>query len=638
MSPVSEENPPSSADRGRYMQEVLRDIDALERMLADNLLEKDVRRIGAELELNFLDSNYNPAFVGPEIKAELDDPTLTSEFARFNLEMNAMPSHLAGKSFSELQKQIETTLGRVRSAASRRNSHILLTGIIPTLSDQHITPEALTPEPRYRKLYDIRREMKGEAYEYRIRGADELITRDNVALFAGCVTSQQCHLQIDASDAVDVYNWAQLISGPILSACVYSPLFLGKRLWHETRVSLFEQAADTRRPDNNIMRRRPRVFFGESWLKRSVLELPQEDATTFEPIFTYEGAPDPFEELAAGRTPELSAWNAFNGSIYRWNRICYGVLKGKASLRIENRILPSGPTELDMVANAAFWTGLVAAMPEKYRRLQDQLPFDDAKTNFFSAARDGLDTNFRWIDGSAHSARELLLDELLPISREGLLAAGTDPEDVDRYLNVVTRRVETGKTGARWMLDSYTQLLEKGKSDEARSALTAGMVSRQESGAPVHEWKPVEKSEAGDWRQRYGTVQRFMTSELVKVRTDDVVDMAAHFMEWKHIGHIPVEDAAGNFRGIITKDTIINHMLKEHDRSGSSRVSDVMLPDPITVTPNSTVSEAIRLIVEKEITCLPVVADGRLVGIVTERDFVDVAESLISELEDARAS
>ncbi|MDQ8186488.1 CBS domain-containing protein [Pelagicoccus sp. SDUM812002] len=638
MNPPSIQNPPSAPDRGRYMQEVLRDIDALEHMLEEGLLETDVRRIGAELELNFLDSNFAPAFVGPEIKTELNDPALTSEFARFNLEMNARPSLLAGRSFADLHRQIDETLEKVRSAAARRDCHVLLTGIIPTLSDEHITPEALTPEPRYQKLYDIRRKLKGEAYEYRIRGADELITRDSVALFAGCVTSQQCHLQIDASDAVDTYNWAQLVSGPVLAACVYSPLFLGKRLWHETRLALFEQAADTRRPDNDIMRRRPRVLFGESWLKRTVLELPQEDVTAFEPFFTYEGAPDPLQEIKEGRVPKLTAWSTFNGSIYRWNRICYGVLDGKASLRIENRILPSGPTVVDMVANAAFWTGLVAAMPQKYRNLPDQIPFDDAKSNLFNAARHGLDSSFRWIDGATHTARELILDELIPIAREGLTQASANPEDIDRYLGIVTQRVDSGQTGARWMLDSYTQLLAKGKADEARTAVTAGMVARQESGNPVHEWSPVEQAEAGNWRQRNGTVRSFMSTDLVKVRTDDVVDMAAHFMEWKRIGHIPVEDHEGKFRGIITKDTIINHMIREREEAGSSRASDVMLADPITIDPDTTVTEAIRLIVEKEITSLPVVVDDRIVGIVTERDFVDVAESLISELEDATAS
>lgn len=638
MNPSSPQNSPVGPDRGRYMQEVLRDIDALEHMLLNGLLETDVRRIGAELELNFLDSKYTPAFIGPEVKAELNDPALTSEFARFNLEMNARPGLLAGRSFSDLHRQIDETLERVRSAAARRDCHMLLTGIIPTLTGEHITQEALTPEPRYQKLYDIRRELKGEAYEYRIRGADELITRDSVALFAGCVTSQQCHLQIDASDAVDTYNWTQLVSAPVLAACVYSPLFLGKRLWHETRFALFEQAADTRRPDKDIMRHRPRVFFGDSWLKRSVLELPQEDVTAFEPFFTHEGAPDPFKEIKAGLAPELPAWNAFNGSIYRWNRICYGVLEGKGSLRIENRILPSGPTVLDMVANGAFWTGLVAAMPQKYRNLQEQLPFDDAKTNLFNAARDGLDSSFRWVDGCTYTAQELILEELIPIAREGLLQSDTDPEDVNRYLDIVTQRVDSGQTGARWMLDSYTQLLDKGKADESRVALTAGMVARQEKGSPVHQWSPVERAEAGDWRQRNGSVRNFMSTELVKVRTDDVVDMAAHFMEWKRIGHIPVEDNAGKFRGIITKDTIINHMLKEREGTGSSRSSDVMLANPITIGPDATLSEAIRLIVEKEITSLPVVVDDRIVGIVTERDFVDVAESLISELEGTSAS
>lgn len=618
-------------NKGRYMQLLLRDFHALEAMIKEGGLETGVRRIGYELELNFIDEDLEPAMIGTQVKDELNEDAFTTEFARFNLEINSQPLDLRNACFSTLAENLSDALTRIRRKADEFDSRILLTGIIPTLSHAHITPEALTPEPRYRQLYDLRKAMKGDDYEYRINGADELLTRDNIALFAGCVTSFQTHYQIDADDVVDAYNWAQLLAAPLLACATYSPLFLGKRLWHETRVALFEQATDTRNAMNSQARNQARVLFGDDWLHESPLEMLQEDIASFGALFTMDDAEDPRVAMNEGEAPELEAWNLFNSSIYRWNRLCYGKLAGKAGLRIENRTLPSGPTVEDMVANAAFWTGAMAGMPVAYRRLQNKVDFQDVKQNFFNAARLGLDVNLRWCNGKSWSARELILEELLPIAHAGLQKIGVSERDTNHYLGIIRARTQSGRTGSEWMLRCYSQLLKSAKRDEALQILTAGMLKRQEGRMPVHTWEPVQATEGGDWHNRLNFVHRFMTTSLYKVGVDDVMDLAAHIMEWKRIGHIPVEDSQGKLVGIITKDTLINSICNPPDHETPVTVGDMMVRDPITVSPDTPLEEAVNLLLDNQITCLPVTVDGRIVGIVTDRDFLEVARQFLQE-------
>lgn len=634
--PIAEHNAtalPDADEKGRYTRLLLRDFHALERLIEEDRFERGVHRIGAELELNLLNAEREPALIGDEIQKALDDPQIDTEFSRFNLEINAQPAALEGKCFSNLQSELQGTLDKIRAEAARRDCSLLLSGIIPTLNKSHISPDALTPKLRYKALYDLRRALKGEQYEYRIRGVDELLTRDNIALFAGCVTSYQAHLQIDLDRFVDSFNWAQLLSAPLLACATYSPLFLGKRLWHETRVALFEQAADTRNPDGSVGRRKTRVFFGDNWLLDSPLELFKEDIAAFEPLFTLSDAEDPQAALDAGRAPSLGAWNAFNGSLYRWNRVCYGAFNGRPGLRIENRILPSGPTVVDMVANAAFWTGAMVGLPERYRDLPDKLDFARAKENFFAAARHGLGVSLAWPGHDSLSARELILEELIPIARDGLAKTGVDAADAERYLGIVEARVSSGKTGSRWMMDSYSGLLKSAKRDEALTALTSGIIDRQEAGDPVHTWQPVSPSEAGDWKNRYNAIHKIMSTELYKVGVDDVVELAAHIMEWKRVGHIPVEDDHGRLAGVITKDSIINYMINQTDHSEPTRVGDLMVRDPLTVGPDLSLADAVKLILENEVSCLPVISEDRLVGIVTERDFVETTRGLMEDLE-----
>ncbi len=625
----------SEEDKQQYISSLLNDIQALEQMLAENKFEKGVQRIGAEQEMVFVDEAFRPAFIGPEIKETMNRPYVTTEYARFNLEINLSPILFEGSCLTELKQELEEKISEVEQEAHQKNAQVLLTGILPTIRKSDTSPESMTPEPRYQALLENVNRLRGKQYEFNIQGLDELITRDNPSTFGGCMTSLQLHLQVDADKMVDMYNWAQLISAPILACATYSPVFLGKRLWHETRIALLRQTTDTRKPYSNLINEEARVSFGNDWLKNSVAEIFHDDVAGYKAYLTTEFQEDALEVLKQGGVPKLEALNFHNGTIYRWNRICYGVFQGKPHLRIENRILPAGPTIEDELANTAFWLGLMNALPEQYRDIQEKIPFDRVKTNFLKAARLGLEVEFEWLDRKLISARELILEELLPLAHEGLKKVGVNESDCSHYLDIIRKRTESGNTGSRWMLQSYEQLLKQSTTpDEAWVAITAGMLERQQSNEPVHTWKLASVKEAGDWKNRFWRLNQVMTKTLYTVEENDIVDLAAHIMSWKKIGHIPVE-RDGELVGIITKDSIITYYANNSGEDFSQiPIRKVMVTEPVTAQPDMLVADAIELIVESNISCLPVVKDKRLVGIITEHDFVHISRHLYQELMD----
>jgi CBS domain-containing protein len=338
------------------------------------------------------------------------------------------------------------------------------------------------------------------------------------------------------------------------------------------------------------------------------------------------------DTVERGGVPKLKALQLHNSTVYRWNRPCYGVLDGKPTLRIENRALPAGPTVKDEVANAALWFGLVSGMVESVADVRDVLSFDTARSNFLAAARLGLDAQFEWIGGFVLPAERLIRDRLLPMAREGLQAAAVDSGDIEHYLGIVEQRVSTRRTGAWWLLESYQAMQKQGlKEGEILSALVAGSVCRQKQGRPVHEWERATAAEAGDWRHSYERVEQYMTTELFTVHEDEVIDLVANVMDWKHIRHVPVEDDEGHLVGIVSYRSLVRLLAKDlpHGKDSPMAVRDVMTRDVHTIPPDTGTLEAIALMREKKVACLPVVTQGRLVGIVSERDFMRIAGDLL---------
>ena len=342
---------------------------------------------------------------------------------------------------------------------------------------------------------------------------------------------------------------------------------------------------------------------------------------------------DSLAELERGEIPKLRALCLYNSTIYRWNRACYGISEGKPHLRIENRVLPSGPTVVDEVANAAFWFGLISHFSSEFEDITRLIPFEDAKLNFGTAARQGLGAQFRWREGQTLTAVNLICDHLLPMARDGLSGRGIDAEDIDRYLSVIEQRVSQGQTGSQWMERSLAGMQGRGTTSERLSALTAALVGRQKEGRPVGEWKPARLAEAGVWRDNFLTVEQYMTTDLFTVSEDESLDLVANLMEWNQVRHIPVEDHVHRLVGLISYRCLIKLMAQGMLTNGQRpiAVSDIMKRDLVTVSPEDSTLEAIELMREHKISCLPVVQGERLVGILTERDLMNVAAELIRD-------
>lgn len=614
------------------MQRLLDDVRALDQMIRGDLFEQGVTRIGAEQELFLVDSVHRPAPRSMELLERIDDPHFTTELARFNLEFNLDPLELTPDCLSRLHEDLETHLGHARAAAREMGIDVLMTGILPTLEKEDMSLDNMTPNPRYFALNQVMREIRGSDFRLHMKGQDEMSLRHDSVMLEACNTSFQVHLQVSAEDFARVYNVAQLAAAPVLAAAVGSPLLFGRRLWHETRIALFQQSVDTRKAASHRRAQYPRVSFGERWLDDSVVEIFQEDIARFRLLLTGDMGPDPLELLARGEIPDLKALRMHNGTVYRWNRPCLGVVDGVAHLRIENRMLPAGPTVVDEVANAAFWFGLVKGLGVDLGDVRREIDFDRVRKSFQSVARNGLDSQIYWLDGRVRPARELILDELLLRARDGLDALGVSEQDRDRYLGVIEDRVDSGRTASRWLLDSLASMDGDGTNYERLMQLTASFKGHQEGGEPVHAWPLARARESNAWHHSYRRVAGLMTTDLFTVDPDDVVDLAASLMDWRHIRHVPVEDAEHRLVGLVTHRTLMRVLAHSIGRERRPiAVHEVMQRELITVGPETSTLEAINTMREHGIACLPVVEHGRLVGILTERDFMKIAKQLLED-------
>ncbi|MEQ8769199.1 MAG: CBS domain-containing protein [Phycisphaerales bacterium] len=625
---------PSPEERRALMRSVLDDIAVLEEMLDRGLFETGARRVGAEQELVFVDRHWGPASIGPEVLAKMDDPRATTEIGRFNAEFNSTPQDFTGGCLRAIGDELRELGDAAERAASEMGGRVVLTGILPTLSQSDLGLENLSPKPRYKLLNDVITELRAGRYEVRIKGVDELTFQHDSVLVEALNTSFQLHWQTEPEKFALEYNIAQAVTGPMLAACCNSPVLFGKRLWCETRIAIFEQIVDTRREGGPAERDTlSRVRFGEAWVKQSVLEIFKADIARFRILFGPEESEDARAELDAGRIPKLRSLQTHNGTIYRWNRPCYGITNGKPHLRIENRVLPSGPTIADEIANAAFWFGLMHEMPRRYPDITERLDFASAKANFIGAARQGLACTVHWVDGVDVSARDLILGELLDAAQAGLERGGVDRADIDESLGILRKRVECQRTGARWMLDSIAKMQGQGTRAVRLAALTAAMAARSRTGAPVSEWDLAEITESGSWKESSLRVGQFMTTDLFTVHEDELIDLAASIMQWERIRHVPVEDDDHKLIGILSYRDLLRLVADpKRSRDDSISVGELMRRDPMTVRADTPTLEAIAVMRENEISCLPVTtADGKLVGLVTEHDFMRLAGRLLEE-------
>lgn len=618
-----------------FMKNVLKDLRALEKMLEDDWFETDPIRIGAEQELCLIDKNAKPFFGADKILKKLNHENFTHEFAKFNLEINLNPPlEFKGDCLSHMEHNLQRDVARVREVAEEFGAEVLLTGILPTVRKSDVSITSLTEIPRYRALCEAIDNLRGKEYELRIQGMDELLMKFDTPMLEGCNTGFQVHLQIKPKEFVSRYNIAQAITAPVLACAVNSPVFLGKRLWAETRIALFHQSIDTRGVGDHLRDSSPRVTFGSGWLKESILDIYKEDISRYRMLLSADREENVEELMANGIPPELMALKVHNGTVYRWNRACYGVGGGKPHLRIENRVLPSGPTVLDEIANTAFWLGLLNGFDDEYADISKHLDFDDAKLNFFAASKMGLDTTFEWTKGRKVNAKELILEELLPLAKNGLEKATVSNSDIDTYLSVIEERVKHSKTGAHWVVKSYGNIIKEGNREQALTAITASMLKNQKKGEPIHKWGLARFEDVDDWKPSKLLVEEFMTTDLFTARKDDLIEFVANLMDWRAIKYIPIEDDRKHLIGLVSMRMVMREFsnMMNGNKSSNGELNDFMIENPITIHPEASIMEAMNIMQEHKIGCLPVVKNSRLVGIITEHNFMDITRRLLIAL------
>ena len=432
---------------------------------------------GFELEAWLVDKDFLPAANNEAFLSRIAHPLVVPELSQFNFEINSTPQHLEGSIFSNLERELQEVWTLCADNAAAVGSNILAIGILPTIRDHMLTLDNMTRISRYFALNDqVFRLREGKAIELNIQGRDILnVTHQDVMLEA-VTTSLQIHLQVCAEDAVRFYNTSQILSAPMVAVAANSPYLFGKDLWDETRITVFEQAVymDCYRDNQDEPLRR--VTFGSGYARETILEPFLENLELY-PVLL----PQVFDE-----DPNLlSHLRLHNGTIWRWTRPLIGMdHNGTPHIRIEHRAPAAGPSLKDVIANIAFFVGMMTAFTRQEIPLEDQISFDRVEENFYQAARHGLGAQIRWTNNQKCDLQTLLMEQLIPAAREGLRQCGILDRDISSYIDdIIQNRVRTGQNGASW------QRAFIARHGPDFQSMTEAYFKNQTQGIPVHEWE-----------------------------------------------------------------------------------------------------------------------------------------------------
>ena len=482
------------SDRQRYRRKLQQCLAGLARLLAEKRFDRPQNLMGLEIELNLAGSDGMPRMVNAAVLDRIASSDFQTELGMFNLEVNIAPHRIGGRVFDRLAEELRIGLGYADRKAREVDAGVVMIGILPTLAQSDLVFENLSDVDRYTLLNDQIVAARGEDFALDIQGVERLTcTSTSIVPEAAC-TSVQLHLQVTPGRFASVWNAAQAVTAVQTAVGANSPFLFGRELWRESRPPLFQQSTDTRPPELQAQGVRPRTWFGERWVD-SAYDLFEENLRYFPPLLPILDDEDPLRVLDEGGVPRLQELVLHNGTVYRWNRPVYGWVDGVPHLRVENRVLPAGPTVTDVVANAAFYYGLVRSLAEETRPVWKRLPFEDAAANFDAACRYGIEAELRWPrsgrSGGVASvpAVRLVLDELLPLAAAGLDAWHIEPADRDFYLGVIEERCRRRVNGASWQADTFHKALESGLDrDAALAATTRRYAELMHEGEPVHTW------------------------------------------------------------------------------------------------------------------------------------------------------
>ncbi|UQX87330.1 glutamate-cysteine ligase family protein [Jatrophihabitans telluris] len=477
-------------DRQQYRAKVRRCLDVLAKMLAESKFDFERPMTGLEIEFNLIDAEADPAMKNAEVLTAIANPDFQTELGQFNIEINVAPRPLGDSSAADLERDLRASLNDAEQRARTVGAHIAMIGILPTLTPAHLTVESLSANARYALLNEQIFAARGEDLHIAIDGPERLsVYADTIAPEAAC-TSVQLHLQVSPAEYAANWNAAQSIAGVQLAIGANSPFLFGKELWRETRIALFEQTTDTRPDELKAQGVRPRVWFGERWIT-SIFDQFEENVRYFPALLPITDAEDPVAVLERGDAPTLSELRIHNGTIYRWNRPVYDVYRDRPHLRVENRVLPAGPTVADILANAAFYYGLIKVLASEDRPVWSRMSFAAAEDNFNSGAKQGINAQIYWPGLGEVPATELVLRRLLPLAHEGLARWGVDSTIADRLLGIIEQRCITHVNGAEWQVRTFHQIDAEQRPADRRDALREMLrryVDHMHTNEPVHTW------------------------------------------------------------------------------------------------------------------------------------------------------
>jgi gamma-glutamyl:cysteine ligase YbdK (ATP-grasp superfamily) len=481
-------------DRLRFRQKVKANLAALRKLVDGGGFETGRRTCGVEMEVYITDQRGAALPINAKLLERIASADFQTELAQFTMEFDVKPRLVTGHVFDTIDTEMRRALNHAHDVADELDARVMIIGILPTIEDLDLTEDRMSVNPRYKALNDMILGSRGEDIVVTIDGAEELEARATTILFEAACTSMQLHLQVDPHEFGLYWNAAQVLSAPLVAVGANSPFFLGKQLHHETRIALFQQAIETRTEELIQQGVRPRVWFGEKWLDEGegLWDLFDENVRYFPALLPLCDDEDPEAMIEAGEVPHLAELTLHNGTIYRWNRPVYEVVRGRPHMRIENRVLPAGPSVPDAVANAAFCYGLLHGLVSQPRpHAWELMSFPAAADNFATAARDGLGARLYWPRvGAQVPVSELILRHLLPLARDGLVGWGVDDGDIDYYLGIIAERALSGMNGAGWQIATWSKLVHDDGLPRGEAAREMVRIYHQRSFAstPVHTW------------------------------------------------------------------------------------------------------------------------------------------------------
>lgn len=464
----------SDTDFDRFKKKLEFETQVLESWFKEKKFSAHSSRGGFELEAWLVDEQLDPAPINEAFLNNLDSPLASPELASFNVEVNSTPCDLTGDALTRMQNELDKTWQQCKHTAKELHSDIVMVGILPTLDNEVLHLANMSKMKRYRALNrEVIHRRKGKPLVFDINGVEHLRVTHRDVMMEAAATSFQIHLQVNLDNAVRTFNASVALTGPLLALSANSPYLFGKDLWDETRIPVFEQAVAVGGYDGAAFGPIRRVTFGDSYIRESLFECFKENLEHYPVLLPVElDDKDPLAHL-----------RLHNGTIWRWNRPLIGFDEsGEAHLRIEQRVVPSGPTTQDAIANAAFYYGTVTALAALDEPIENQIPHSSTRDNFYAAARLGLKSSQRWINGKDINARELILETLLPLAHQGLTSLGISIEDSDKYLGIIEERVKSGQNGATWQR-AFTH-----KHGRDMNTLTRAYIRNQNTGEPVHRW------------------------------------------------------------------------------------------------------------------------------------------------------